>query len=151
MSLLSAADQDRLRQLFGAMTRRVRLVFVTQTLECETCQATRQILDELVLLSDKTSVDEINLILERDKATRHGIDRAPGIAILYDGSPDPNVESWTDSRARFLGAPSGYEFVSLVQAVLLAGGRPPQLSPGNLSRIGTLDRQLTMKVFTTPT
>ena len=56
-----------------------------------------------------------------------------------------------DTRIRFLGTPAGYEFISLVQAVLLAGGRPPQLSTESRARLAAVDRPVTMQVFTTPT
>ena len=52
---------------------------------------------------------------------------------------------------RFLGAPAGYEFISLVQAVLLAGGRPSTLSEDSRRHIAAVDRPVVMNVFTTPT
>ena len=60
-------------------------------------------------------------------------------------------DTMKDSRIRFLGAPSGWEFVSLVQAVLLAGGRESALSAASLDRLRAVDRPITMQVFTTPT
>jgi alkyl hydroperoxide reductase subunit AhpF len=133
------------------MTRAVRLLFFTQTLGCETCLQTRQILDELPPLSDKISVEEVNFVLERDKAQQYGIDRVPSIALAYtdDGAGPAGVG--TDSRIRFVGTPAGYEFISLIQAVLLAGGRAPQLSPESLARLAAVNRPVTMQVFTTPT
>src|SRR5262245_24038468 len=168
MSLISSDDQERLRDTFATMTRPVRLVFFTQTFGCETCAETRQILDELPPLSDKITIEEVNLVLEGEKAKEYGIDRAPAVAITYlDGSSDPrnvsqplntgqtenvtNSAGWRDSRVRFLGAPAGYEFVSLVQAVLLAGGRPPNLSEQSQKRLSSVDRPVVMQVFTTPT
>ena len=47
MGLISTGDQARLREVFAEMSRPVRLLFFTQTLGCETCLQTRQILDEL--------------------------------------------------------------------------------------------------------
>jgi alkyl hydroperoxide reductase subunit AhpF len=152
MPLISPADQDKLREAFADMTRPVRLVFFTQTLDCETCVQTRQILDELPPLSDKITIDEVNFILEGDKAAAYDIDRAPAVAIAYQepssGSAD---DAWKDSRIRFLGAPAGYEFISLVQGVLLAGGRGSQLSEASLQRLAAVNRPVTMQVFTTPT
>ena len=58
MGLLGAADQERLRERFAGMTRPVRLLFFTQTLGCETCLQTRQILDELPLLSGQVTIEE---------------------------------------------------------------------------------------------
>jgi alkyl hydroperoxide reductase subunit AhpF len=147
MSLLSPTDQEKLRSAFGEMTRRVRLLFVTQTLGCETCLQTRQILDELPELSDRVSVEEVNLILEGDRARQYGIERAPGVALLYED--EAGVVQ--DSRMRFLGTPAGYEFISLVQAVLLAGGRPSALSEAARQRIAAVDKPIMMQVFTTPT
>ena len=171
MSLLSAADQQKLREAFDRMTRSVRLLFFSQASGCETCGETRQILDELRGLSDRISVEEINLVLEGDKAKQYGVDRTPAIAIAYEsgssesgrsresgGSSEASStgdgrmsDTMKDSRIRFLGAPSGWEFVSLVQAVLLAGGRESALSAASLDRLRAVDRPITMQVFTTPT
>ena len=129
------------------MTRPVRLLFFTQTLGCETCLQARQILDELPPLSDRVAVEEVNLILEPDRAAQYGIDRAPAVVLLGE---DEQGEM-RDSRIRFLGAPGGYEFISLVQAVLLVGGRPSSLSADNLARVAAVEQPLTIRVFTTPT
>jgi glutaredoxin-like protein len=147
MTLISAADQHHLRESFAAMTRRVRLLFFTQTLDCETCLQTRQILDELPPLSDRITIEEANAILEPQRAAQYGIDRAPAIVVLEQ---DEQGEM-RDSRIRFLGAPAGYEFISLVQAVLLVGGRASSLSPENLARVAAVTQPLTIRVFTTPT
>jgi len=57
----------------------------------------------------------------------------------------------SDSRIRFLGAPAGYEFVSLVQAVLLVGGHESALTVESRQRLAGVDKPMTMQVFTTPT
>jgi alkyl hydroperoxide reductase subunit AhpF len=147
MGLLAPADQQKLREAFEEMTRPVRLRFYTQTIGCETCVQTRQILDELPALSDKISIEELNVVLEKESASQYGFDRAPAIAILgQDGGGQ-----WLDSRIRFLGAPSGYEFVSLVRALLLVGGRESSLSEETRQRLAGVDRPVTLQVFTTPT
>jgi alkyl hydroperoxide reductase subunit AhpF len=154
MALISPSDQQSLRQAFAEMTRSVRLLFFTQALGCETCLQTRQILDELPPLSDRITIEEVNLILEADKAKAYGVDRAPAVAIAYqEGSQGPaSVESpWQDSRIRFLGAPAGYEFISLVQGVLLAGGRSSSLSEKSHQRVTAVNQPVTLQVFTTPT
>jgi len=147
MGLISASDQQRLREVFAEMPRPVRLLFFTQTLGCETCLPTKQILDELPGLSEKISIDEVNFVLEPDKAKQYGIDRVPAIAIV--GQNETGEER--DSNIRFLGAPAGYEFMSLIQAVLLVGGRPSILSEESLKRVAAVATPTTMHVFTTPT
>jgi len=145
MSLISASDQDRLRETFNEMARPVRLLFFTQTLGCETCLQTKQILDELPVLSGKITIEEVNFVLEPDKAAQYAIDRVPAIAIVgQDGAE-------RDSKIRFLGTPAGYEFMSLVQAVLLVGGRPSMLSEESLKLVAGVTVPTTVHVFTTPT
>lgn len=147
MSLISPADQEQLRAEFRAMKRPVRLLFFTQSLDCETCLPTRQILDELPALSDLITVEEVNLVLDRDQAARYGVDRAPAVAVL--GQDESGAER--DSHIRFIGMPAGYEFASLIRAVLLVGGGEPGLSAESLARLATVDRPLTVHVFSTPT
>ena len=129
------------------MTRPVRLLFFTQTLGCETCPETRQILDELPPLSDKITIEEVNFVLDGDKAKAYGVDRVPSVALV--GRDEAGVDH--DSRIRFAGAPSGYEFSSLIHAVLLVGGRPSGLSDEQRQRLAAVDRPIVLQVFTTPT
>jgi alkyl hydroperoxide reductase subunit AhpF len=146
MALLSPADQQKLRESFSGMTHPVRLLFFTQTLGCETCLQTRQILDELPPLSEKIAIEEVNFILDKETAAQYGIDRVPAIAVVGDDSGQAR-----DSRIRFLGAPAGYEFVALVQAVLLVGGHVSTLTDANRERLAAVDKPVVMQVFTTPT
>ena len=146
MALISPDDQHKLRDAFADMTRPVRLLFFSQMLESGTCEQARAILDELPPLSDKIAIEEMNLILDADKARQFGIDRAPSIALVYE-----EAGATLDSRIRFVGAPSGYEFISLVHAILLAGGCGSNLGEDSLRLIAAVDRPLTMQVFTTPT
>jgi len=147
VGLISEADRVRLRQDFANLSRQVRLLFFTQTFGCETCLQTRQILDELPPLSDRIEIEEVNYVLDRERAARYGIDRVPAVALITtaeDGSE-------RDSHIRFLGTPSGYEFISLIRAVLLVGGGPSMLSETSRTKIAAIDRPGTLHVFTTPT
>jgi alkyl hydroperoxide reductase subunit AhpF len=97
-------------------------------------------------LSDRIAIEEVNFVLNKEKAVQYGIDRVPAIAVAYD-----EVGERRDSRIRFLGTPAGYEFVSLIQAVLIAGGRGLNLSEQSLAHLAAVDKPVTMQVFTTPT
>jgi alkyl hydroperoxide reductase subunit AhpF len=145
MALISPADQDHLRGSFAEMERPVRLLFFTQTIDCETCAQTRQILDELPPLSDKITIEEVNFVLDGDRAKEYGIDRVPAVAIAYE-----DAGSTKDSRIRFLGTPAGYEFISLVQAILLVGGRESILSADNRARVTSVAQPVRIQVFSTP-
>ncbi|PYQ73861.1 MAG: hypothetical protein DMG04_12405 [Acidobacteria bacterium] len=147
MALLSPSDQAKLREAFAEMRHSVKILFFTQTLGCETCPQARQIIDELPPLSDKITVDEVNLVLDAEKAKRYGVDRVPALALV---GPDGDGQE-RDSRIRFLGTPAGYEFMSLINAVLLVGGRESNLTESNRKKIAAVATPLTFQVFTTPT
>ena len=144
MALLSEQDRQTVRSHLAGLTHPVKLLFFTQTIGGpETTLIARQILDELVSLSDRISLEEVNFVLEKDRAAAFGIEAVPAIAILRGEE---------DTRMRFLGAPAGYEFMSLIEAVLLAGGEETGLTPQSRELIaqhatGPID----IKVFVTPT
>src|SRR5215218_7254437 len=149
MSLLAPTEQDQLREWFNEMTGPVRLLFFTQSIGCEPCATTKQILDELPALSDRIAVEEVNFVLDKDKASQYGVDRVPAIALL--GKHDDGGEAGKDSRIRFLGTPAGHEFMSLIQAILLVGGAASQLTEASRARLAAVDKPVTMQVFSTPT
>jgi alkyl hydroperoxide reductase subunit AhpF len=143
MSLLSPTDQQTLRDMFADMSQTVTILFVTQTIGCETCDETRRILAELTALTDRIVVEEVNLVLEGPRAAEYGIDRAPGLVLLAGGQ---------DTRVRFLGAPAGYDFMSLVDAILaVSGASDAALSQESLELLAQVTEPRKMAVFVTPT
>ena len=145
MALLSAADQEALRDAFGAMTRPVTILFFTQAIGCETCAETRQILNELTEVTTQVTIEEVNLVLEGERAASYGIDRALGLVLLAG-------DEKADTRIRMLGAPAGYDFMSLVDAILLVAGASPQrLSAATEARLAGVTEPISVQVFVAPT
>ena len=144
MALLSDSDRTVVREQLNVITHRVTLLFFTQAIGApETALIAKQVLDEVASLNDAIHVEEVNFVLDKDRAAQFGITDIPGVALLRDGE---------DTRMRFLGAPSGYEFMSLVQAVVLAGTDDSGLSPTSKAEISSRVTQKTeLMVFVTPT
>jgi glutaredoxin-like protein len=144
MALLSAQDQQVVRTHLAGLRHDVKLLFFTQTIGGpETAAITRQVLDEMVPLNERIALEEVNFVLERDRVEQYGITHIPAIALLRDG---------VDTRIRFFGAPAGYEFMSLVEAVALAGGDDSGLSEPSKKLIAEhVAAPLDIKVFVTPT
>jgi len=143
MALLSDQDQQLVRTHLSGLSHDVRLLFFTQSVAGpETGLITKQILDELARLSDRITVEEVNFVLERDRAAAYGVDKIPAIVVLRDGE---------DTRIRFFGAPAGYEFMSLVEAVILAGGDDSGLSESSRQLLAGVTAPLNVEVFVTPT
>ena len=125
----------------ASLPHSVRLVFFTQTFGCETCLSARQVVDQIAGLSDQITVDEYNLVLDKETVAEYDVDRTPAIAVVGE----------TDLGIRYYGVPSGYEVASLIDAVLLVGGREIGLSEKSLAAIAVLERSVDIKVFVTPT
>ncbi len=144
MSLLSNQDRDALLEMFGAINRPVKLMLAVAD-ECPTCSETRQILDELAALSPQISVDIIDLAGSEGQAESYEIDRAPGMAVLA-GDLDPK-----DYGIRYFGIPSGYEFSSLIQDIIMVGSGKSGLSVATRAALDDLDGPVHIQVFVTPT
>ena len=143
MALLSAADQQTLRGMFDDMKQPVTLLFFTQAIECETCDETKRILAELTEVTDKIVVEEVNLVLDKERAATYGIERAPALVLLTNGQ---------DTRIRFFGAPAGYDFMAMVDAILAASGASDSdLSDESVALVSAVTEPTRIQVFVTPT
>jgi glutaredoxin-like protein len=111
--LLSDQDRAVVSGHLAAIKTPVTILFFTQTIDApDSVLVARQVLDEVVSLNDQISLEEVNFVLDRERAAQFGIEGIPAVALLSRGE---------DTRIRFLGAPAGYEFMSLVEALILAG------------------------------
>jgi alkyl hydroperoxide reductase subunit AhpF len=143
MSLLSAQDEQVLKGHLAPIDKPVTLLLFTQTIGgSESGLVARQVLDEIARLHDKVAVVEKNFVLDVDDRTKYGVDKSPAIVILSDG---------VDTRMRMFGAPTGYEFVGLVEAILIAGTGKIDLEEDTLKLLATVASPTTIQVFSTPT
>jgi len=128
--------------MLGGMGNPVRLLFFTQSLNCDSCLPARQILEALVPLGDKLSLDERNLVLDKDAASQFAVDRVPAIAV---------VAGDRDTGIRFYGAPAGYEFSALIDAIVAASAGQSGLSDASRAKLAGVTAPVRIKVFVTPT
>src|SRR5262245_32838551 len=143
MPLLSAQDAAVLTQHLSVISKPVTLLLFTQTFGgSESGQIAKQVLDEVAALNDKVTVVEKNFVLDAEDRARYGIDQNPAIVVLSDSQ---------DTRIRFYGAPTGYEFVALVEAIVLAGTGTLDLEPQTLTWLAAVNQPTAIKVFSTPT
>lgn len=143
MSLLSAQDEQVLKQHLAAIEKPVTILLFTQAIGgSESAVVARQVLDEVARLNENITVVEKNFVLDAEERAKYAVDKSPAIVILSDGA---------DTRMRMYGAPTGYEFVGLVEAILIAGTGTVDLEEETLKLLATVDRPTTIQVFSTPT
>lgn len=151
MAIISDRDRETIRGHFESnLTGDVEIVFFTERpspiiipgrQECLTCEDTRQILEEVAGLSDKIKLTTHDLYEEGALASEHGIDRVP--AFLLKGA--------ARGRVRFFGMPSGYEFSTLIADLVDVSRGATGLSKETLEYLGSLNQDVNIKVFVTPT
>lgn len=155
MSLLKEQDRQALREEFAEMSGRVRLLYFTQALDCETCAITGQILDEVAPLGEKIELVKYNYAIDRERVAQYGIARIPAIAIVrLEEEPTASGEPAAhehDYGIRFYGVPSGYEFMSLVGSILDVSSGDSQLSADSRALLAQLTEPTHFQIFTTPT
>src|SRR4029453_6418803 len=134
MSLLSAQDEQALKQHLAEIDRPVTALLFTQTFGgSESGPVARQVLEEIARLSDKITVAEKNFVLDLEDRARYGVDKSPAIVILSDGQ---------DTRMRMYGGRVGYEFVGLVEALLIAGTGKLDLQDSTLALLDGVTKPL---------
>lgn len=127
--------------MLAAVSEPVHLLLFEQSLGCEACGPTRQLLDQFVDLSPKISLEVLNLLEERDRAGQHGVDRVPAVVVSSPGR----------DRVRFFGAPLGHELISLLEAIQMTASADSGLSAESRAQLGLLTTPVQLLTFFTPT
>ncbi|MBI3953494.1 MAG: thioredoxin family protein [Chloroflexi bacterium] len=101
---------------------------------------TREILEEMAATApDKIKVEVYDLVADRPKLAEYQVARIP--CTLLDSA----------GRARYYGIPAGYEFTTIVQAIVDASQGHTPLREPTLKALAQLDQDINLKVFVTPT
>src|SRR5689334_9668497 len=143
MALLSPQDEATLKEELSVITIPVEIILFTQAFGgSESGDVAKQVLNEIASLNDKVTVVEKSFVTDKDDKAKYNVDKAPAIVILSDG---------VDTRMRMYGAPTGYEFVGLVWAIITAGTGKIDLDPETMQWIQAVDKPTHIQVFSTPT
>lgn len=132
-----------LKNQLSVLTKKVKMVFFTQEIECQFCSETKQILTELSEVTDKLELEIKNLIIDKDDAAKYGVDKIPATVLLDENGNDYGI--------KFYGIPSGYEFASLLEDIKMLGTGKSGLSPEIEEAIKQINSDVHMQVFVTPT
>jgi glutaredoxin-like protein len=140
--LIQEKDREFIRGEFENLKTPVKLVGFYSKRGCDYCDPTRQIAEELAELSDMVSVEVHDFDQDRSLAESFGVDKVPATIVM---SPDK------DYGIRYFGIPSGYEFMSLLEDILMVGTGEVDLQQSTLDVLKSIKVPVHMKVFITPT
>ncbi len=127
-----------LKDLGGA----VKLVLFTQKISCAACRDQRQLLEELTGLSDRLTLEVLDLEANAKQARTYGISRVPATVVLAE-ERDPGI--------RFFGLTGGYEFGSLIESIRMVSLSSSGLSPELEDLISLIDEPLHLEIMVTLT
>ena len=144
--LLDPHVVSQIREAFAALQQPVQMLFFGSQEDCELCETTRQLLEELAATHELVSLASYDLQADRALAERYQVDRAPGLVIAArDG------DQVLDFGIRFSGIPSGHEFSTLISDILMVSKRDSGLGAATRAYLKGLARPLLLQVFVTPT
>ena len=145
--LLNAELEGQIKEVFQGLTDPVVAIFFGSKLNnCNYCQDTLQMLQELVALSDKIDLEIYDLEENSATAEKYHVTMAPGIVMTRK-----NGDDLVDYGVRFAGIPAGHEFTSLVRSFTLVSNADSGLKPATKKFLSELKKPVKLEVFVTPT
>jgi alkyl hydroperoxide reductase subunit AhpF len=142
MPLITEDVAAQLKEEFKALKNPVRLAVFSQALADPQSEQVKRLVEELGAIDPKLTAESYNFVLDKEKAEALSIQRIPAVAVLGADK---------DYGVRFYGMPSGYEFGTLIDAILDVSQGESLLSAETKKALAALDKNLHIQVFSTPT
>jgi glutaredoxin-like protein len=151
MAIIGERDAQLLREQFAKnlvagltldlFVRPKSILWIPGRQECETCEDTQKLLEELTSLSDKLTLRTHDIDKEAEAARAMDITRVPALVISGNAK----------GKLRFFGIPSGYELAALVQTLIDVSRGDARLATQTAEALQNLSKPIHVQVFVTPT
>ncbi|HVO36914.1 MAG TPA: FAD-dependent oxidoreductase [Candidatus Acidoferrum sp.] len=139
--MIDDKTRTELQQILQNLVKRVKLVFFTQPNACPSCEQQLELLKEATSLSDKLELEVYDFVLHGDEARNFKIDKIPATAVI--GKKDYGI--------RFYGLTVGYEFTSLLEAILMVSTERSGLDPQVEALVKSINEPVHLQVMVTLT
>lgn len=139
-SLLTPDVAGQIKEVLKMMENPIKVILFTSH-ECETCEPTLQLLEEVSILNDKITFVERTLEDDKIEAEKYNVTLAPTFVILDQKNNFRNF--------RFNGIPAGHEINSLISALIDSASTKPFFDEKTLTRLSKIDKDVNIKVFVT--
>lgn len=154
MDILTKEVREATEQKFSeTLVNKVKIIHITQEpnrlilpdhlkgQECMFCKETKSLLREVCSLSEKIELILYDFLADAEKAEEYNIEKIP--ATIITGNTANNV--------RIFGIPSGYEYISLIEAITDASKGNTNLKPETIEALRAIDKPIHIQTFVTPT
>ena len=144
--LLNDTIAEQVREIFNQLQEPVQVLYFGQEAGCEYCEDALSLIQEVVALSDKLSLQVYDLDRDEAVARQYKVDKAPGMVIAgQDG------DQVLDFGIRYAGIPAGHEFSSLIHSLILVSGRDSGLDEKTRQFLAGMEQPVLLQVYVTPT
>jgi glutaredoxin-like protein len=144
--LLNEDVKRQVREVFGGLPHPVQILFFGSKENCDYCNDTHQLLEEIVALSPSLGLTVYDFDTDSATAELYRVDKTPAFVVAAkDG------ETLTDTGIQYAGIPSGHEFTTLIQDILLVSGRDSGLKEATREFLKGLQKPIHLQIFVTPT
>jgi glutaredoxin-like protein len=147
--MLQERDRQAIQERFTRLVQPVTLTLFIQPesglyipgRQPTTSRETRQLLEEVVSLSDLLSLQVVDVTA----------DPAAAEAAQVIGVPTLILRGPEDGRVRMLGLPAGYEFATLIETILAVSSGETGIAGEVVAALDQLPEPIDVQVFVTPT
>jgi glutaredoxin-like protein len=145
-TLLNESVQSQVRDAFEDLKNPVHILFFGTKEQCQHCGDTLQLVQEITSLSDLLKLSIFDVESDAAVAEHYNVQLTPGLVIAGEDDDGP-----VDYGIRFAGIPSGHEFSSLIQDIILVSSRDSGLNEITRDFLANLTEPVLLQVFVTPT
>jgi alkyl hydroperoxide reductase subunit AhpF len=142
MALINDEVSAQLKKEFERLKNPVRLAVFSQALADPDSEQVKRLVEEIAALDARVTAESYNFVIDKEKVEALHIQRTPAIAIL-------GAEK--DYGIRMYGLPSGYEFGTLIDAILDVSAGESGLSEPTKKALAEVSKPVHVQVFSTPT
>ncbi len=142
--LLNDAIKQQVRDAFEQIVNPVQILLFASKANCEYCNDTRQLLEEVVALSPHLGLTVYDLDENAAIARQYRVDKAPVFVVTAK-----NGDQLVDTGIHYAGIPAGHEFNTLIQDIVLVAGRDSGLKPSTREYLKNLKKPIHLRVFVT--
>ena len=141
--MLRDEDKTAIQNRLNDLANPVELKLFTQKVmaNCQYCEDTEKLMQEVAELSPNLSVKVLNFVNDKDDVEAYKIDKIP--ALVLEGEEDLGL--------RFYGIPAGYEFATFLDTLIRISKGEHELEADSLEKIASLTQPIHIQVFVTPT
>ncbi len=142
--LIDEKTKEYLKEEFKQkLDKEVKILFF-QGEPCEYCKEIKEIISTVADLSNgKIKIEEYDFDKDKEMVEKYKLEMQPALVMVSELFPKGNV--------RFYGIPSGYEFATLIEDILMFSTGKIDLPDEIKEEVKKIDKPVKMQIFITPT